>query len=337
MSIRPGRVALLVALFAVAVGVAAWSGQSWTPASEPMADEPRQVIVFGMAPLGFRDLEQGDTPVLDRLLEEGAVGAMSTRTGSRVSTPEEGYLAIGAGSRVRVAAGAGVAYEAAEQLPNGGTGATLFQEATGRPLEGGIGAAGAVASVRRNDGSAVRSHPGALGQALREAGRSAAVVSNSDTVDAATGATIVDRPGVLALMDEGLAVDDGIVAGGRLLVEDPTVPFGRKADADAVVSAVERMAATHDVVLVDPGELARAAAYERHVTEEQEGRVRAHALRRTDDILGRVLPLADEDTVLLVVSVAAGGDGLRLAPVVAVGGGLEPGYLVSPSVKRSGL
>ena len=63
----------------------------------------------------------------------------------------------------------------------------------------------------------------------------------------------------------------------------------------------------------------------------------AAAVARTDEILGRVLQLADDDTVVLVVSVAAGGPGLHLAPVAAVGGGLEPGYLVSPSIKRTGL
>jgi hypothetical protein len=329
-------VALLVVLFVVALGSAAWAGQSWTPSSAPLTTKPTQVIVFGVAPLGFDNLGQGRTPNLDRLVTEGAVAAMSTRTAARHSSVAEGYLAIGAGFRVRVGAGAGEAYEADEVLPAGPV-ASVYEEAFGRPLDGRIAVLGGEASVDRNSGNTISSHPGALGQALRDAGLSTAVVGNADLLDPETGQWTVNRPAALALMDEELTVADGEVGAVGLLMDDPLAPYGRRADGDAVVSAVERFAASSDVVFVDPGDLYRAVAFAGTLPDEEaRAAVRAQALEQTDELLGRVLTLADDDTMVMVVSVASGG-GLRLAPVAFVGGGIEPGYLVSPSVKRTGL
>jgi hypothetical protein len=108
-----------------------------------------------------------------------------------------------------------------------------------------------------------------------------------------------------------------------------------RADPDKVMEAVE--AADGDVVIVDPGDLHRAENFAVDASIEAQRLARQDALRRTDEILGRVLEWAGQDTLVLVASVTPPGRAFRLAPAVATGAGVEPGYIVSPSTKREGL
>jgi hypothetical protein len=317
-----GRVGLIVAAVVAAAALALWSGSRWEPAS--VGAEPgsaAKVLLIGIPGLGFDDLASGATPNLDRMVATGAVGAMSVRTLSRHPQPSpEGYATLGAGSQVRAGLAAGDAR-------NEGAGVLV-------PL---------AADVIEGAGSHRPSRPGALGDALHAAGKRTAVVGNADlapglSVPTISGRRITERPAAVALMDSEGSVDGGVVESGILLEPTDQAPFGWRADADQVVAATNLTLADADVVLVDPGDMDRAAAL---ADIEAPARftvpARDRALRDTDALVGRLTADLPSDTLVLVVSVVPPGAEWRLTPVVATGAGVVGGYLHSPSTKRLGL
>ncbi len=320
------RVGLIAATLAIAVVLALWSGSRWEPASVAAgagdgSTLPAKVLLIGVPGLGFDDLGSGATPNLDAMVATGAVGAMSVRTLSLHPRPSpEGYATLGAGSQVRAGPAAGDAV-------NEGAGVLLPR----------------AAEVIDGAGSHRPTLPGALGDALHAAGKRTAVVGNADlapnlAVPTVSGREITERPAAVALMDSGGRVDGGQVEPGILLEETDEAPFGWRADADQVVAATNLALADADVVLVDPGDLDRAAALgDIEAPARFTGPARARALRDTDALVGRLTAELPADTLVMVVSVVPPAGQWRLTPVIATGAGVVRGYLHSPSTKRLGL
>ena len=153
-----------------------------------------------------------------------------------------------------------------------------------------------------------------------------------------SGRDIIERPAAVALMDGEGRVDTGQVEPGVLLEETDEAPFGWRADADQVVAATNLALTDADVVLVDPGDLDRAAALaDIEAPPRFTVPARDRALRDTDALLGRLTADLPPDVLVLVVSVVPPAAEWRLTPVVATGADVVPGYLHSPSTKRLGL
>ncbi len=322
--------ALLAILAAVAVSSRA------EPASAPADDQASKVVVVAMNPLGLGDLEAEETPNLQRAVDEGALAAMSVRTAGRRPTLAEGYMSLGAGFRLAAVPSTAQAYPADEPLGTG-TAAEVLASRTGVEVDGDIAVVGASVAVDANASSTITSKPGALGDALAEAGLVGAVVGNGDRPEVGETEAVVNRPAALALMDGDLSVPRGTIAPEDLLEEDPSAPYGVRASRERTMAAVEAAAEEADVVFVDPGDLDRADAFRVEATTDAQNVARDEALRRTDEILGDILDWADVDTAVIVVSVASPGRTFRLAPLVVVGPGVPHGYVVSPSTKRAGL
>ena len=293
------RMALLAAALVVALVAATWSGSRAEPDSVDAAGPSRRVLVVGVQGLTFDDLAAGSVPNVSRLAGEGALGALSVRTLSARPSAAEGWATLGAGSRVRAGPPAN------DAVDDGG----------------GVLVRGEAATRAANRGRHLPTLPGALGDALDAAGRRTAVVGAADT-------DRPHRPAAVAVADRHGRVDAGTVGDPGLLVADAGAPFGRRADADAVVGRAREALEAADVVVVDPGDLERAAAA---------GSGRAQALAATDELVGRLAAVVPADTLLLVVAVRPPTREWRLTPVVAVGAGVVPGYLHSPSTKRLGL
>jgi hypothetical protein len=316
------------------LGTMAWMGTRWEPSSAALAAQPKKIVVFGMGPMSFDDIQHGHTPVYDSLLGDGGVAAMSVRTYLRHPSNPAGYLSLGAGSRLNAPPDAGLAFDAGTELP-GGTAGDLVAARTGEPFEGDIAVVGGVTAVKRNASSAFPTHPGALGDALAADGFVGAAVGNADQ-PAFVGPDLLNRPTALATMGSDLAVPVGTVS-PSLLVNDGAAPFGVRADPAKMVKAFDDAAARADVVVVDPGDLERADRFRAAALGPAVSEQRTLALERTDAMLGEVRDHLPPDTLLLVVTVATPNGAYRLTPFVAVGPGVPAGYAVSPSTKRLGI
>jgi hypothetical protein len=293
-----------------------------------------RVLVFGIPRLQLNDLNAESLPNLYKLLDESAVGATSVRTLSGRPTSTEGYATVGAGARVRVAEGFGAAYESTEPIGSL-TAGELTSSRTGSLQSGAIVLPGIAATQRINEGRYVPSLPGALADAVRNAGKRVGVVSNSDTgiVTDAPGAAR-SRPATAMATDSlgGIAVG---VIGNRVLQVDPSAPQGvrvnEKAFTEAVLATLERA----ELVVADPGELDRVGAVRTDTTEAQFQTLRAKALQRTDRILGMVLNRIAPSTMVIVTSVRPATSEWELTPTVVLNAPV--GYLQSPSTQRLGL
>ena len=336
-SVRFRLGAIVVAVVVLVAGVA-WSGTRWESSSAPLPARPAKVVVFGLPHLGFDDLARHRVPQLERLIGRGALAAMSVRTLSGKPSAAEGYASLGAGTRVKAVPGtAGMAFDAGARVQGGTAGAAMARE-TGRPARGDIVVLGYPSTVRLTAGKHLSSEAGALGDALHAAGRRTAVVGNADDVGSPDPRTPrISRPTAIALADRSGAVDTGAVDRADLLVADPTAPFGVRADPDRVLAATALALARADVVIVDPGDLDRASDFRRLALDRVAEAARVRALRRTDSLLGRLVPRLPKDTLLLVVSVSPPTSGWHLTPAVAVGPGVPHGWLHSPSTRRLGI
>src|SRR5690606_35165313 len=124
-----------------------------------------------------------------------------------------------------------------------------------------------------NAGPDVPSRPGALGDALHEAGLRTAVVGHADPVRPDGDAT-VHPPAAVSLMRSDGFVDLGVVD-TTLLREQPRAPFGIASDPDRVVAAALDALAEADVVVVDNGDLDRLRAYDSVMTPTEREELRA--------------------------------------------------------------
>jgi hypothetical protein len=331
----PLRIALILAAFLLASLGALVSGGRAEPASEASRVRASKVVVFGIPGLSWDDVDTGRMPTLDRLLRTGAVSATSVRTLSGQPNTTEGYATLGAGTRVAAEDVGGFAFDA-ESVLEGGTAAQALARRTGRPVDGEVAVIGGPATQKLNNGKYLTSHPGALADALHRAGRTIAVVGNADTGYALGERASLLRPAAAAAMDSGGSVDVGAVS-RDLLRPDPDAPFGYAADRREVLFEVERSIAAADVVVVDPGDLDRAAEFAPLASSAVGERARQRALRATDDLLAEVAERVPDDGLLVVVSVVPPGGKWHLTPTILAGKDVPPGYLHSPSTRRAGV
>lgn len=330
------RVGLVVAVTLVGCLVAPLLGAAQVPRTTPLGARPNRVVVFGMQPLSFDDLDRGVTPNLQRLIDEGALGALSARTVARTPTDGEGYLSLGAGARL---AGGGLVETV---LPMGDdvggiTARRYVASLTGTEPRGEYVVMGGPALLRRIDDPEAASAPGALGDALVAAGLSGAAVGNGDQPATYTSTGYVSRPAGLVVMTSDMGVPSGHLTPEEMLEVSTDGPFGVQANADAVVAATLEEVALADVVVVDPGDLSRAARFGRSAVSDAADTMWERSLARTDAMLGRILDGVDDDTLVLVVSVVPSGFPYRPTPLVAWGPGVPHGRITSPSTRQSGV
>lgn len=328
------RVAVVVVATVLAAGGLVAAGAAARPSSLPATTEADRVVVVGVPYLGIDDLDPAVTPELLALARRGALANASVRTLSTRPSPVEAYATLGAGTRVEAEPTAENARMAGDEL-EGGTAREAVERRTGLPAPGDVVVVAAAAAVT-GAGDDVSSEPGALGEALHEAGLRTAVVGTADHLDPA-GNVVIRRPAAVAVMDAAGSIDAGTVDPEDLLVADRAAPFGLRSDPDAVLAAVDRALGAADVVVVDPGDTTRAALLEAEALPGQAAAARRDALARTDRLVGDLAAAVDDGTLLLVVGMTPPTSTWELTPVVAAGAGVRPGWLHSTSTNRRGL
>lgn len=308
-----------------------------TPTAAAADDPPRadRVLVFSLPTVSWAEVNDFDLPNLRALLDESAIGGLSTRAVDRRTTPGDGYATLNAGTRADGDEDFdGLGFEVGESYL-GQPAEQVFTRRTGTPVEDGLFTLALPALEEANDALDFGAEVGALGDALRDGGATPVVIGTADGTNEEVE-TVYARQAVIGLMGS-----DGLVPGGRvgddLLEPDPEAPFGHRLDEEEVVTAfVQAWRRPRSVVLVEASDLVRADAYRALATVEQRARQRRLALERSDALLGRLLERVDpaEDAVLVVGPYpATGSDHLTVAGLRAPG--VEPGLLKSAVTRRS--
>ncbi len=267
----------------------------------------RRVLVLSLPGTTWAALAEADTPHLDALLVDAAVGSTSVRAIEKTTRPGDGYVTVGAGTAAAaVRRVEGLAFDEADGIVSR-AGPELRRDARGR-----------------HRGAEV----GALGRALAGAGVARAVIGNADTGVGDDPATH-HREVALALADDAGRVPGGSVD-RRLLRPDAGSPFGLRLDSDRTV-AVFRPAWNvpgRAVVVLEASDLARAARSDRPVRP---------SLEAADELIGRVLAEVDPaGDAVIVTGPSDPGDGAHLTVAALRAPGVAAGFLDSATTRRAG-
>jgi glycosyl transferase family 2 len=307
------RLAAVVLVSAVVAVAALWTGTRAEPTGQPARRGASKVVIFGIPYLSWSYVGTGTMPSLDGLIARGATAALNVRTVSDHPSSAEGWASLGAGIRTRARAADAVA------IPRG----------DGLVVPG---AEGLVASNRR---ARRPSLPGSMGQALESAGRSVAVLGHAGTGEDVPGRPADFEPAVLAAMDRAGRLSGDV--GQDLVMPDARMAFGRRVNAPALLAALDGAVTQHDVVVVDSGDLERAAAFALVATPQAGADARALAVASTDALLAQVVERLPRSALLLAVPVVPPASTWHTEPVVAAGAGVVPGGLFSPATGRAHL
>ncbi|HEX5586818.1 MAG TPA: hypothetical protein VFZ17_05880, partial [Acidimicrobiia bacterium] len=329
-----GRLALAAALAALAVVTAAVPAGAATSTLLAPGRVDR-VLVISTPGVGWSLIDQTSTPNLWRLLRGSAMGDLTARTLGRPDLTS-GYLTFGAGTRAvsprSPVDGAGM--EPTE--PYGEvTARDAFRVSTGRDVDHGVLQLGVEPILAANADEQIDVAIGALGDALQAAGHDRAVIANGD-------GAYPDQPDAMRRSAvNGLMGTDGVVPEGRagpeLLEAHQQAPFGVRYDNDAVVDAFSDAWKPGAVVLVEGSDLVRADAFGLLATPEQASAAMRQAVRRTDELVGRLLTQVDlrHDAVVMMSPTRARGTVLSAVAVHAPG--IPAGLLASASTRRRGF
>ncbi len=301
----------------------------------------RRVVIVLVDAMSLRDIDPALAPNMWRLASTAAVGLANART-AKTLEPEHTYVTLGAGTRAQGPPEAGHAFNWEEPVEGAAAAVTLARNTGAAPPPPGSVVHPYIAVIARaNCDSSYRIVPGALGEALRRAGKRTAVFGNSDTP------ARLGRHAAAIAMDSGGVVDLGDV-GRAMVIGRQDFPGGVATDNELVAAHVMDAVTMGkaDLIVVESGDTARVERYLAAglLTDAAYEKARRLALSSADALVGRLLRFIDlTDTVLLVLAPTPAArevaSGHSLAPVIAAGPGVSggPALLTSPTTRRHGL
>ena len=318
------------------------------PATAPAAEPQARTVVLVLAPyLTWADVTSDVMPATRALAEDGAIGDLNVRSSARYApdpTQTHITLTMSAGSPSMYDPAAASAY-GVDQLMETGTAAEAYRRAMGKEAgEASIVYLGLPRIMAALSESTYDTVPGALGQAIVDAGGSTAAIGNSDGGHR-LGDTFRSRPAAVLAMDASGRVLFGDVS-AALLIDDPLAPYGVSTDVTAVAAAYERAlgdTGAHGgpaMIVLDAGDLERAANFRSEASPEAAEQHHLRAAAKVDEIVRMASESLPEDAVLVVLSTGqlkptVGPSGY--GPIVVSGAGIESGMLASSSTHRAGL
>lgn len=308
---------------------------------------PRQVVIVLAPYLTWDDVTSGAMPVTERLAKTASLGDVNIRSSARFATevtPMHVALTMSAGSPAAFDPFAPSAYDL-DQIIEGGTAAEAYRRSMGRSAEdAAIGYLGLPRVIRENTLSTLETVPGALGQAIVDAGGSTAALGNSDG-GYREGIVYRSRPAALLAMDASGLVTFGDVS-TLMLTDKAGAPYGLTTDIptlEATYRDVLRKTREHGgpaLIVLDPGDAERAFNFSADASQQAAEAHRDEAMRTVDRVVRMAVEGLPDDAVLMVVSIAqarpaSGPSGF--GPLILSGRGYEQGLLSSPSTHRLGL
>ncbi len=292
-----------------------------------------KVVVVSVDRLSLDVLLDGASRLenLNTLLDEGGLGLMNVVTGGGLSS-ENAYATLGAGTRALGGANAQLGFHQEEKYYQDRA-AVAFQRHYGIPPREDVVHLGLAETVRANQARPYRVVPGALGEALKEAGKSRAILGNADTGSPR-------RQSALFLMDAQGNVGSGQVS-AELLLDDSLFPFGHRLDTQVLAPLFREYHNEADLLLVDWGDFYRLQEYREYLTPERQKELLEESLAELDLFVGVVLEELLPGTLLIFLSPTPPredwGTGRMLAPVIVRGGRAECGLLTSATTRRQGI
>ncbi|UNC91471.1 hypothetical protein [Candidatus Contubernalis alkaliaceticus] len=294
----------------------------------------RQVILLvvdGLSPQEWK-YAADQYPHIGDFWERSSVALMNTGTGGRLNS-ENAYVTIGAGARALGTAGAGLSFNRQENF-NLFTAGTMYLRYNGTEPDGEVVNLDINNLIRVNQPKNYRVVPGTLGNIIREAGLKGAVLGNGDHKE-------FNRLAVNLAMDEKGVVDYGNVS-REVLKSQGDVPFGFSTDPEDMYETLLEYKEKSQLVVIEWGDTFRLRESLQLMSQEKGQQEFDRILSDLDCFMGKIFPLIDENTALLMVTpnpegiLAPSGSQLSLLGMVFGDNSLS-GLLTSNSTRRLGL
>jgi hypothetical protein len=372
MTIR--RAAALPLLVAVALSALAvvvpTAGRAGAESGDPRSTG--RVLIVSIPRLTWPQVVGHDVPNIERFLAESSVGDLSLRTIGPRTSLGEGYITMGAGNRAGVREADAGRMLTSTDLYENGTAADAYHRRTGWDPDDKLLQLSIAAIKATNNRYLYGAEPGALGEALSDAGFHTSVIGNDDVELSAAGLVTFDpssptgepsdgpadetavgdgsdsaitgtieplngenRPAGLAVMDDQGQVPSGSVS-RKLLVRDKDAAFGIALSEEKVLEAFDSAWVDESVTLVELSDLERADLYASRAAAGQAKILFDRALRRTDHLLGELMKRTEPGDLVILASPASPRVHETLTPVAIRGPGFASGTLSSGTTRRGG-
>jgi hypothetical protein len=271
----------------------------------PAQAVPSRRVVVLLAPfLTWADINTATMPNMTALAQRSLLANMNVRAGAVIgaSTPDRGAIVLSTGAAVNFANTAISAFSAFETV-GGSKAPDLYRQYFGQNA----GSAkvlylGQPSQVAVNVGTDLNNQIGALGQAAHAGGANTAAIGCGD-LGYTLAALSASRPAGEAAADENGRVDLGDVS-NSMLIRDAGAPFATRAYIDGILRTYRHVlsARSADLIVVDPGDLARSNALASFTTTQAASIERISALRRTDEVLGGLMSGLGPNDAIVVLS-----------------------------------
>lgn len=301
-------------------------------ASICFSQDKLKVVIFSLSNISYQDIEDANLPSFNYLLQNGALGLMNTRCARGLNLGSS-YLTMGASARAYAGKESGEGFNAAGVYHNTKV-SDIYQRRTGRLSEKDEVVQINFEKIKK--GNSTLDYfilPGALGEAIKERGFSAAVIGNSDTDE-------FHREIVALIADNNGRVKYGEVS-KDILAKDINYPFGVKCDIEKMFNNFLQFKKKADVVVMEFGDVYRWEKYRDFFTKDIEKIQKKKILQNADILLGYILKNIGNASFLLICPLPSAkkdnGLSTTLTPVIILSKKIKPGLLTSATTRQKGV
>ncbi|WP_353095204.1 hypothetical protein [Tissierella praeacuta] len=306
--------------------------------------EGKKAIVLILDEVSLEEILNSNTPNINLLLENGAIGFMNTRAKSSLSNRGSTYLSLGMGVRTLASTQGGLAFERNRIYPVSDydllseyvTASDLYKLYTGKTPPDGEIINVAIGDIERTALDITPNNQvGLLGRIAKEKGLVIGVAGNSDL-------NTPSREVTMLAMDENGVIPFGSID-SDLLSSDSNVLGGIRLNQEKLLEEVERILPNVDMLFIDYGDTARIQKTDRLTIDPIRKEQKIKAIERADSFLGKVINKVDLGKTLFMVITpnpsreSSNQGNFALTPVIMSGTNTEKGLLTSSTTRREGL
>lgn len=288
----------------------------------------RQVIIYMIDRLDFKDLNPAVTPNLWAMQNEAGLGLLNTLSAGEKTTKNV-LCTMSAGKLALGSSNADLNFKANDIIQGEQAGQIFFRNTGFLPADHNI-VINSIEVIKKNNENLGLGKPGQLGDELHALGLKTAIIGNADLPG------YYSRPGALIIMDSHGIVDNGFI--GKEVVEK-SPPLSLSSNYHAILQAYKDVN-DYDVVLIDFGDLARLDHLGYLLSDEQLQKERIKRLQGIDACIGSLQAQIDNKSVIYVISPTpsrlAFEQGELLTPLIIDKPGFS-GVLTSYSTRREGI
>lgn len=306
------------------------------PVAVAQTEQQGAVVVVIIDRININDLVDDQLVGFERLMAEGAVGLVNSRSAGRIN-PQNNYVTIGAGTHALGVKATHEAFDVHTHLQEG-LASEIYYQRTGKTApESGVVQLGIAALIERNKALPRTVQVGGLGAALNQAGLKTAVFGNADLPGD------FNRLAVAIAMNEKGVVDYGLV-GNKVLLTDPAFPGGKRTDYQGLLQAVLQSLPEYQLLVVELGDTGRLHQQRHLLFDHIYQQNHRQALQRADAFLTELVDNLTVDDLLIVLSPTPNqlmlAENKRLTPIIIwdqKGSDSERYLLTSGTTKHSGI